>query len=255
MQISNKNKAIELLKSLKTGNPEPISYINEDNYVQHNLSLEDGLNGVKKLINLLPKDTTANVVRVFEDGNYVFVHMEYNFFGPKIGFDIFRFDNEKIVEHWDNLQETQPLNPSGNSMIDGVINIKDHDKTEENKIIARNIVDDILVSGRLEKLAGYFDGDNYIQHNPWFPNQVSGLVNALTEFAQKGIVMKYSTIHKVLGEGNFALVISEGHLAGKHTSFYDLFRIENGKIAEHWDVIEEIASVENHKNANGKFNF
>ena len=33
----------------------------------------------------------------------------------------------------------------------------------------------------------------------------------------------------VFDEGNFVLVGSEGHLAGKHSSFYDLFRIENGK--------------------------
>ena len=35
-----------------------------------------------------------------------FLHTDYNFFGPKIGFDIFRFEDGKIVEHWDNLQET-----------------------------------------------------------------------------------------------------------------------------------------------------
>ena len=47
--------------------------------------------------------------------------------------------------------------------------------------------------------------------------------------------------------------MSEGAFAGAHTSFYDLFRVERGKIAEHWDTIEEIAITDNHKNINGKF--
>ena len=79
------------------------------------------------------------------------------------------------------------------------------------------------------------------------PDQLSGLSKALGEMAKAGITMKYDTIHKVLGEGNFVLVVSEGQLGGKRSSFYDLFRIENDKIAEHWDTIEEIPSKEEWK--------
>ena len=65
--------------------------------------------------------------------------------------------------------------------------------------------------------------------------------------------MKYDRIHKVLGEGNFVLVASEGSFAGQHSSFFDLFRVENGKIAEHWDTIEAIPAKDQWKNSNGKF--
>lgn len=47
--------------------------------------------------------------------------------------------------------------------------------------------------------------------------------------------------------------VSEGALAGVHSAFYDLFRVEGGKIAEHWDTIEAIPSKEQWKNASGKF--
>ncbi len=67
--------------------------------------------------------------------------------------------------------------------------------------------------------------------------------------------MNYNKNHKILGEGNFVLSISEGEFLEKHVAFYDLFRIEHGKIVEHWDTIEEIPTKENHKNKNGKFNF
>ena len=116
-------------------------------------------------------------------------------------------------------------------------------------------MDDILVNGKLEKLAGYYDGDNYVQHNPQIGDGLSGLGKALGDMAKAGITMKYSTIHKVLGEGNFVLVVSEGVFAGKPTSFYDLFRVQSGKIAEHWDTMETIPARAEWKNPNGKFGF
>ncbi len=253
-KMENKQKVVSLLKAIETGASEPVGYINPKKYIQHNLAVADGLAGFGEALKALPPNSAkVNTIRVFQDGEYVFAHTDYNFFGPKIGFDIFRFEDGKIVEHWDNLQETTKPNPSGHTMIDGTVEIKDLNKTEINKTLIRNFVDDILVNGKMDKLAGYFDGDNYIQHNPDIPDQLSGLGNALGELAKQGITMKYDTIHKVLGEGNFVLVVSEGHLAGRHTSFYDLFRVENDKIAEHWDVIETISPKESWKNNNGKF--
>jgi len=252
--MNNKEKVVALLKSIETGAPEPVGYINPNKYIQHNLAVGDGLAGLGAVLQALPPNSAkANTLRVFQDGDFVFAHSDYNFFGPKIGFDIFRFEDGKIIEHWDNLQETANPNPSGHTMIDGATEVKDLDKTETNKALVSNFVEDILVNGKMEKLAGYFDGDNYIQHNPLIPDQLSGLGKALEEWAKQGITMKYNTIHKVLGEGNFVLVVSEGHLAGKHNSFFDLFRVENGKIAEHWDTIEEIPAKESWKNNNGKF--
>ncbi len=206
--MDNKQKVVELLKSIETGATEPVGYINPDKYIQHNLGVADGLQGFGALLEALPPNSAkVRTVRVFQDGNYVFTHTEYNFFGPKIGFDIFRFEDGKIVEHWDNLQETAKPNPSGHTMIDGTVEIKDLDRTEINKTLVRNFVEDILVNGKMEKLAGYFEDDNYIQHNPLIPDQLSGLGKALSEWANQGITLKYDKIHRILGEGNFVLVV------------------------------------------------
>lgn len=254
-KMENKQKVISLLKSIETGASGPVGYINPNKYIQHNLGIADGLSGFGALLQSLPPSSAkVNTVRVFQDGDFVFTHTDYNFFGPKIGFDIFRFEDGKIVEHWDKLQET-PAKPnlSGHTMIDGGTEIKDLDKTEANKTLVRNFVEDILVHGNMEKLAGYFDGDDYIQHNPDIPDQLSGLGATLEALGKQGIFMKYDKIHRVLGEGNFVLVVSEGHFGKDHNSFYDLFRVENGKIAEHWDVIEKMTPKEEWKNNNGKF--
>ena len=109
----------------------------------------------------------------------------------------------------------------------------------------------------MDKVNNYIDGgeENYIQHNPLIGDGLSGLGKALEGMAKQGITMEYKTIHKVLGEGNFVLAISEGVFAGNPTSYYDLFRVSNGKIVEHWDVMETIAPEKSWKNQNGKFNF
>ena len=255
MSISNKQKVVGLLKSIETGDSQPIAYINPDKYIQHNLGAGDGLAGFGALLQQLPEGSArANTVRVFQEGDFVFAHTDYDFFGPKVGFDIFRFENGLIVEHWDNLQETpaEP-NPSGHTMIDGPTEAVDLDKIDANKALVRAFVEDILVNGRMEKLAGYFDGDNYIQHNPQIADGLSGLGAALEALAEQGVVMQYDRIHRILGEGNFVLAMSEGRFGGQHTAFYDLFRVENGKIAEHWDVIETIPPRADWKNQNGKF--
>lgn len=254
--LSQKEKATAILTSLETGDKTPISYINPTKYVQHNLAVADGLEGFGEVMKHAPKDGfKAKVVRAFEDGDYAFTHTIYDFFGPKIGFDIFKFENDKVVEHWDNLIDVAPANPSGHSQVDGATTITDLDKTEANKALVKDFIDTVLVNGNFNELGNYFNGDNYIQHNPMVGDGLSGLGKALEGMAKNGIEMIYETNHIILGEGNFVLAVSEGTFGEQHTSYYDLFRIENGKIAEHWDVIETIAPKDTWKNNNGKFNF
>lgn len=47
--------------------------------------------------------------------------------------------------------------------------------------------------------------------------------------------------------------MSEGEFGGKHVAFYDLFNINDNKIAEHWDIIQEIPAEKEWANKNGKF--
>lgn len=251
---SNSEKAVELLNSIETGDPGPVSYINPDKYIQHNLMAADGLAGFGELMAQLPKGSAkVNVVRAFEDGDYVFTHTEYNFFGPKIGFDIFRFEDGLIVEHWDNLQETATQTASGRTQTDGPAKAVEPEKTDENKALVKGFVEDILMGGNPSKITEYISTQEYRQHNPAVPDGLEALGKALQEMADAGMPMVYTKNHMILGQGNFVLTVSEGSFLNKHVSFYDLFRIDNGKIVEHWDTIEEILPKEDWKNNNGKF--
>lgn len=254
--MNNIQKAIALIESFMTGDTEIAEKYVSDNYIQHNLEFFDGkekLIETIKYISSLDTKTLVTNVRAFEDANIVILHNLYNFAGAgeQVAFDIFKFEDNLIVEHWDNLMPTAKANKSGHLQIDGTNNIIDLHKTNENKVVVENFVKDILMGRNIKKINSYFDGDNYIQHNPQIGDGLSGLVEALKEMESLNIKMTYDKIHNVFGSGNFVLVISEGSFANEHTSFYDLFRVENNKIAEHWDVVEPINK--NPKHNNGKF--
>ncbi|MCL2916516.1 nuclear transport factor 2 family protein [Shewanella corallii] len=256
--LSNKDKAIALITSIETGDTAPVAFINPDKYIQHNLAVADGLQGFGEVLQALPEGSArARVQRAFTDGDYVVLHTEYNFFGPKSGFDVFRFEDGQIVEHWDNLQELAAPNPSGRTMVDGTTQVTDLDKTQANKEMVSDFVNVILMEGDMSRIGEYVDPEEsaYLQHNPMVADGLAGLGVALQALADKGMPMVYTAVHKVLGQGNMVLAISEGQFLGQHVSFYDLFRVADGKVVEHWDTIEVIPPESEWKNSNGKFGY
>ncbi|MEK3699262.1 nuclear transport factor 2 family protein [Paenibacillus sp. FSL R10-2199] len=259
MTLNNQNelviKAKAVLESLESGNPKAITnYIHPDQYVQHNLALSNGRAAMLGALDHLKEiGTKVSIKRILADGDYVALHSEYDFFGPKIGFDIFRFENGLIVEHWDNLQDRVEKTPSHHTMIDGPVMIKDIDKTDANKVVVKSYVENILLGKNPDLLTSYFAGDQYIQHSPHIADGLSGLGAALQGLKEKNIEFQYTQVHQVIGQGDFVLTASEGLFDGEPTAFYDLFRVEDGKIAEHWDVIEAILPVEKRKNSNSRF--
>jgi predicted SnoaL-like aldol condensation-catalyzing enzyme len=200
MHPTRKQRVVDLLKSLETKASAPLAFINPDKYIQHNLRVGPGLAGVTALIQNLPPEATVATIRVFEDGDYVFAHTEYNFFGPRIGFDVFRFEDDLIVEHWDNLQQTPTdPSPSGHTMTDGPATASDLDQTEANKALMQRYMDDLL-AGRGETFLGYFKGKQYIQHNPGVADTVPGLIAGLQALAASGRAVVYRQIHKYLAK-------------------------------------------------------
>lgn len=257
--MTNKEKALALINTFATGDTEKAKELLAPGYIQHNLAYGTGAEafvGSVAYLSSAPVKTTVNNIRAFEDGDKVFLQTVYNFAGAgeQVAFDIFRFDADgKIAEHWDNLAAKAEPNPSGHTQIDGYDSLEDIDKTEANRELVKNFLVDVMQGKHPEKTPEYFEGDAYIQHNTGIADGLSGLGAALEALGKQGIAMIYNTVHQVLAQGNYVLAVSEGTFGGAATSYYDLWRVENGKIAEHWDVMETIAVKDARANENGKF--
>ena len=257
--MTNKEKALALIGTFASGDTAKAKELLAPGYIQHNLAYGTGADAFVGSVAYLasaPVKTTVNNIRAFEDGDKVFLQTIYNFAGAgeQVAFDIFRFDADgKIAEHWDNLAAKVGPNPSGHTQVDGYNSLEDLDQTEENRDLIKNFLHDVMQGKAPEKTPSYFDGDAYIQHNTGIADGLSRLGAALEALGKQGIQMIYDKVHQVLAQGNYVLAVSEGTFGGAPTSYYDLWRIENGKVAEHWDVMETIADKETWQNQNGKF--
>ena len=99
-------------------------------------------------------------------------------------------------------------------------------------------------------LDSYIDSESYVEHNP----QMSDGLEALREVLSNNVAARnYEKIHRVLAEGSFVLCVSEGYRGEEHVSFYDLFRLADRKIVEHWDTVDPVPPHREWLNNNGKF--
>jgi predicted SnoaL-like aldol condensation-catalyzing enzyme len=247
--------ASRLLSSLGTADQSPLDLIDSQKFVQHDLSIPDGKAGFKTFLARLPKDSyKVTPVRLFHDGDVVVAQSVVEWDGPKVAFDIFRFDHGKVVEHWDNLQpRNADPNQSGHTMTDGPTAVADESQTEANKALVQKFIEQVIIGEKVDGFDSFFDGDKYIQHDPGLGDGTSDLKSILTGYAASGTPTGYTNLVTVLGQGNFVLAITSGSAGGKPAAFYDLFRVDHGKLAEHWDTIQELPPAPEWKNSNGKF--
>ncbi|MEC3905438.1 nuclear transport factor 2 family protein [Tamlana sp. 2201CG12-4] len=241
----------------KDYNAEGIKIHFIENYIQHNPHVPTGRETVIGFLPTLKQaKTTSKTHRVLQDGDFIVMHNTYSnaeAFGAKemVAFDVYRIENNKVAEHWDNLSPIAKKTASGRSQFDGSTEIVDKEKTETNKELVRNFVNDILMGKNPNKITEYISTEQYHQHNIAVEDGLDGLGKAIDYLVSQNDMFIYNTLHNILGEGNFVLTMSEGEWHKKPHAFYDLFRIENDKIVEHWDIINEIPEVMAHNN--GKF--
>ena len=237
--------------------PEAARELLAPGYIQHNPAVPTGAEAIIGFIPVLQSNgVTVTTHRVIAEGDLVVMHNTFgnaHAFGGEnmVAFDVFRVENGKVAEHWDNLQPLAAPNPSGRTMVDGATEATDLDKTAENKALVAGFVNDVLHGKAPEKIAEYISTETYHQHNPQIADGLEGLGAALAALQAQGLTMRYDATHMVVAEGNFVFTASEGVLGEAPTAFFDLFRVQDGKIVEHWDTVSEIPAEMAHDN--GKF--
>ena len=225
-----------------------------DRYTQHSTGVADGVDGFVAFFEPFLErnpDRDIQVLRALEDGQYVFLHVYQSLNGGEaqwVTTDFFDTDDaDKIIEHWDVIGAYAAETPSGHTSIDGPTEVVDHHLTESNKAIVREMIGEVLMRGGDATRIREYIADEYVQHNPEVADGVAPF-EALALADDRPL--NYDEIVLLVGEGNFVATLCKASWDGQPLAQVDVFRLDGGKIVEHWDNSEPVPE---HDVNSGKF--
>lgn len=252
MQMENAQKLY--LRGIRDGAVDEVlsTYMGET-YTQHSTGVKDGKAGFAEFFQDFfrrnPK-REIEIVRTFEDGPYVFMQVYQNLndgAAQWVTADIFRSDEEgRIVEHWDVIEAYEAPLAGAPDQVKGSFVLDRSQSGEASKALVRRF----LVEAFQNRNAEAFDehvADGVVQHDA----KIGQGRAAWREYAETHGV-EYEFVFKVVGESNWVAAYSKADIDGVECALFDIFRIEDGKIAEHWDVAEPMPAREDLANS-GKF--
>lgn len=213
-------------------------------YRQHSTGVSEGKEGFKAFFTDFFKrnpERDIQVVRAFEDGEYVFMHVYQNLNQGQaqwITTDIFHADEDgRIIEHWDVIDAFHQDDEVFDSF-----EIKDEELTEFNKSVVRTYLTEVMQNPKLDTFRQYVDDEmkehdlNITHYAKWIQEQD----------------VQYDFVFKVLGAGNYVVAYSKVSIDYHDYALFDIFRLDQGKIVEHWmnkEIMPAYAELTN----SGKF--
>jgi predicted SnoaL-like aldol condensation-catalyzing enzyme len=112
-----------------------------------------------------------------------------------------------------------------------------------NRDLVVRFYSEVILDGQLDHAANYLRTD-YIQHNPRAGQRLSGFV-AYFEKIKKSLDAQGATrrgeITMAMSDGDLVTVNVTSVITGRTSASFraiDIFRVQDGKIAEHWDAIQ-----------------
>jgi predicted SnoaL-like aldol condensation-catalyzing enzyme len=219
---------------------------------QHNPGLEDGRAAAQTA--LIPMFATSgaqfDVKHVLVDGNMALVHL----FGrgdPKtLGaavVDLYRLRSGLVVEHWDVIQPIAP----GTDPLAGLGAYSASGETAKNRVVMRHFVETLYRDKQVASAYRNFVAPDFTEHSPGRPAGRDAAIAALAPLFSSASAS--FTVEHMLVDGNFAAVHYRGRIdsQGPGAAVAEIFRLQGGKIVEHWDVFQPIP--QSSKNAHPMF--
>jgi len=228
-------------------------YIGE-RYTQHSTGVGHGKQGFLDFF--LPfldrnPERDIRIVRAIEDGPYVFCSAFQSLNGGTakwVTMDLFYVgSDDRILEHWDVISEYAGSTVSGEGMVAGPARPTTTDGTGANKALVLEFVKQVLTEGHFDRLTSFVRTD-LIQHQARIASGRDGLATAL----RTGLVGSYDMLFKLIGEGDLVVTYSRVFRDQADHAVFDIYRIEDGLIAEHWGLSEPILPRDQWGNS-GKF--
>lgn len=112
---------------------------------------------------------------------------------------------------------------------------------QQNKAIVTDFYEGVFLKHQVQAYADRYIGSQYIQHNPHVPDGKAPFVDYFTGYFKENPQAK-SVIKRAVAEGDlvFLHVHAQENAQDLGTAIVDIFRVENGKIVEHWDVQQAV---------------
>ncbi|MDN3580385.1 nuclear transport factor 2 family protein [Mucilaginibacter flavus] len=237
--LTNKQKVLSFYKLIVGQRKAELipEFILED-YKQHNPTVAQGRHGITGMINYLktlpppPVDAKSPIIRAIQEGDFVVTHLDIQFMGKRMAvIDLFKLKDGMLAEHWDAIQEMPDQGGRAVTSTNGTAEIDQTASAENSKGVVTQFYDAVIDK---KPAAGFIKAD-YVEHDIAVIASGENLDGYLQEDAERNI-----KIHRIVAEGDFAVVQSQFNREGKAYVLYEIFRVENQLIAEHWSVEQAV---------------
>lgn len=191
-----------------------------DPYLQHNPIAMSGVSTFRNLFSGILNTFTYQRLLTLAECDLAVVLGRYSQNG--VIFDMFRIQEGKLMEHWDS-------DANQASSMDGLDPLDTSAPGADNRELFLTFADEVLIAGDWDRAAEFL-GAAFEEHHG------SGGTGpaAFTAYID-GESVTYTKVHHVIADGDYVFALSEGKRGAQAFGFYDLFRVEDGKIVEHWD--------------------
>ncbi|OJJ20809.1 hypothetical protein BKI52_09500 [marine bacterium AO1-C] len=218
-----------------------------EDYIQHNPFIKSGKVGLIEILEQLkqippePATKANNTLWMMSEGSLVGTYLKVDFMGKKqIVMDLFRIEQGMIVEHWDAIQEVNEQTFVEIPTVPVVENGLQEWDTAKNKGKVATYLQEVWQKQQYHHLDEFVSSD-IIFHVPTLGKGY----DELREYQQQRLLQK---VHLVIAEGNFVMVQCSAVIQGEPHVLYVIYRLEQGKIVESWQVYQPIPMQMVHAN-------
>ena len=243
------------LEGIAGGNArEAVTRYTGQRYTQHSTGVGDGAEGFlaffEPFVERNPK-RHIEIRRIFEDGAWVFcsAYQSLNDGAAQwVTMDMFYTDADGLIlEHWDTIAPYVEDTASGADMVGGATDVDPRADTEASKALVLEYTKQVRQEGDLSKIDQFVAADLVAHAAPIKAGRAG-----LADWLGSDDAGTYDMLFQLLGQGDFVVTYGKRHARGKDIAVFDLYRVADGRIVEHWMNEEEISPRELWGNS-GKF--